>query len=149
MQTAINLGEGTSTSQILSRLCLKYGSVSTFDDLIKAYLGIAQRSTELVTDYVVRLERSYSRLCSEYPQRFDRNSQTQHLRARFYQGLRKEIQSRMTPSYNDNRVSYLKLLRQARQLEREYPPRPDNPLESDQTYGSQLREVIACMKKIS
>ena len=53
--------------------------MSTFDDLMKAYLGVAQRPTELVTDYVVRLIiSSYSRLCSEYPQRFDRNSQTQH-----------------------------------------------------------------------
>ena len=103
--TVINLGEGIPTAQILYRLCLKYSSVSTFDDLMKAYLGIAQRPIELVTDYVVRLEHSYSRLCSEYPQRFDRNSQTQHLRKRFYQGLRREIQSRMTPSYNDNRVS--------------------------------------------
>ena len=49
LQTVVNLGEGVPTSQILSRLCLKYGSVSSFDDLIKAYLNIAQKPNELVT----------------------------------------------------------------------------------------------------
>ena len=136
METVINLGEFIPTSQILSRLCLKYGSVSTFNDLMKVYLDLAQRPTESKTDYVVRLESSYSRLCSEYHQRFDCNSQTQHLRERFYQGLKREIQSRIAPSYNDNRVSYLTLIMQVRQLDREYPLRYDDPLESDQTYGT-------------
>ena len=55
METVINLGEFIPTSQILSRLCLKYGSVSTFNDLMKVYLDIAQRPTERVTDYVMTL----------------------------------------------------------------------------------------------
>ena len=55
----------------------------------------------LVTDYVVRLESSQSRLQNEYPERIGQNNKTQHLRERFYQGLRRELNKRITPSYED------------------------------------------------
>ena len=84
LQAVINLGEGVTTSQILARLWLKYGSVLSFNDLMKAYLNVAHKSYELVTGYVVRLERDQSRLQTKYNQRIDQNSKAQHKTDRLY-----------------------------------------------------------------
>lgn len=43
LQTVLNLDEGTPTIQILSmNLWFKYGSILSFDDLMKTYLNVAQ-----------------------------------------------------------------------------------------------------------
>ena len=89
LQTVISMGEGLSVDQILSRLDLKYGSVLSFDELMKAYLNVAQKPQELVTDYIVRLERAQSQLQAEYPEKVDPTNRTSHLREIFYQGLRR------------------------------------------------------------
>ena len=72
------MGEGLSVDQILSRLDLKYGSVLSFDELMKAYLNVAQKPQELVTDYIVRLERAQSQLQAEYPEKVDPTTRTSH-----------------------------------------------------------------------
>ena len=43
----------------------------------------------------------------------------QHLRERFYQGLRKDLHQKMTPFYRDHNILYMQLLRLAREIEEE------------------------------
>ena len=149
LQTVISIGEGLSVDQILSRLDLKYGTVLSFDELMKVYLNVAQKPQELVTDYIVRLERAQSQLQAEYPEKVDPTTRTSHLRERFYQGLRRELHQRLTPLYESSEVSYLALIKRARMLEKEYPPSPDGISEQARSYKTQFGEVIACMREIN
>ena len=119
-----NLDVGAPINKILSSLKLACGVVSSFDELMKEFLNVFQFPTESVYDYVVRLDKAFTLLRDNYPKESEMVEKTQHLRERFYQGLRQEIHQRLTPSYEDRRIPYEALIKKARQLEEEYCP-PD------------------------
>ena len=110
-----NLGVGASIDNIVSSLKLAYGVVFSFDELMREFLNVFQLTTESVTDYVVRLEKAFALLRDNYPKELSKVNKIQHLRERFYQGLRKEIHQRLTPSYEDRSVPYIVLIKRARQ----------------------------------
>ena len=75
----------------MSSFKLKYGTVVIFDELMKRFLSVYQFPVESVTDYAVRLDKAFAELRDNYPKQLGMVHRTQHLRERFYQGLRKRI----------------------------------------------------------
>ena len=71
----------------------------------------------------------------------------QHLRERFYQGLRKEIHQRLTPSYEDRSVPYIVLIKRARQLEAEYCPKTEVTVKGARD-DPQMENVLQTLKEI-
>ena len=95
----------------------KYGTVVTFDELMKRFLSVCQFPVESVTDYAVRLGKAFAEIRDNFPNQLGMVDKTQHLRERFYQGLRRGIHQKLTPWYEDGKISYMVLLKKARQLE--------------------------------
>ena len=120
-----SVGIGTSLDKILSSFKLAYGNVFSFDELMKRFLSVYQFATGSVTDYVVRLEKAFALLRDHYPEQLTMVDKTQHLRERFYRGLRPEIHQRLQSPYETEGTPYVTLLKRARQLEEEYSPRVD------------------------
>ena len=116
-QVARNQGVGASIKQILCSLNATYGNVLPFDLLMRQFLAISQEPQKSVTDYVVRLEKIFSTIRENYPQDLAMVDRPQHLRERFYQGLRKELHQKITPFYRDSSIPYMQLLRMAREIE--------------------------------
>ena len=94
-----SIGVGASVDKILSSFKLAYGVVFSFDELMRKFLNVYQFATESVTDYVIRLEKAFALLRDNYPERLTMVDKTQHLRERFYRGLRLEIHQKLTPYY--------------------------------------------------
>ena len=142
-----SIGVGASVDKILSSFKLAYGVVFSFDELMRKFLNVYQFATESVTDYVIRLEKAFALLRDNYPERLTKVDKTQHLRERFYRGLRLEIHQKLTPYYETEGAPYVTLLKRARQLEEEYDPQMnaevrgaiDNP---------QMKNVINTLKEI-
>ena len=82
-----------------------------------------------------------------YPQQLTMVDKTQHLRERFYRGLRLEIHQRLTPSYETKETSYVTLLRRARQLEEEYSPKHGATARGARD-DPQMKNVIQTLKEI-
>ena len=116
-QVLRNVSVGASIDTIVSSFKLKYGTVVTFDELMKRFLSVYQFPVESVTDYAVRLEKAFAEIRDNYPKQLGMVDKTQHLRERFYQGLRRRIHQKTTPWYGDGKISYMVLLKKARQLE--------------------------------
>ena len=114
-QVLRNVSVGDSIDTIMSSFKLKYGTVVTFDELRKRFLSVYQFPVESVTDYAVRLEKAFAEIRDNYPKQLGKADKTQHLRERFYQGLRRRIHQTLTPWYEDGRISYMVLLKKARQ----------------------------------
>ena len=142
-----SLGVGVSLDKILSSFKLAYGTVLSFDELMREFLNICQFATESVTDYAVRLEKVFALLKENYSDKFAMVDNAQHLRERFYRGLRPEIHQRLTPSYEDKKTPYEVLLRRARQLEEEYSPRRVVEAKGARD-DPQMRNVIQTLKEI-
>ena len=106
----------------MSSLKLSYGAVFEFDELMREFLNVSQFPTESVTNYVVSLEKAFALLRDNYPKELEMEDKTQHLRERFYYGLKLEIHQRLTPSYEDGRITNVALVKKARELEYEYCP---------------------------
>ena len=109
-----SVGVGASMDKILSSFKLAYGNVFSFDELMKKFLSLYQFATESVTDYVVRLEKAFALLRDNYPKELAMVENAQHLRERFYQGLRQEIHQWLTLYYEDGRIPYGELIKKAR-----------------------------------
>ena len=75
-----------------------------------------QLTTESVTDYVVRLEKAFALLRDNCSKELSMVDKTQHLRERFYKGLRQEIHQRLTPSYEDRSVPYVVLIKRGSRI---------------------------------
>ena len=120
-----NLGVGAPLDKILYSLKNVYGIVSSFNELMRQFLNVFQQPCESVTDYVVKLEKAFAIIRDNYPKELAMVDQGQHLRERFYQGLRKEIHQKLTPSYEDRRIPYVVLIKRARQLEAEFYPKEE------------------------
>ena len=140
-----SLGVGVSLDKILSSFKLAYGIVLSFDGLMREFLNICQFATESVTDYAVRLEKVFALLKEDYPDKLAMVDNAQHLRERFYRGLRPDIHQRLTPE--DKKTPYVILLRRARQLEEEYSPRSVVEAKGARD-DPQMRNVIKTLKKI-
>ena len=78
-----------------------------------------QFSLEPVADCVVRLEKAFAEIRDNCHKQLGMVDKNQHLRERFYQGLRRRIHQKLTPWYEDGKTSYMVLLGEARQLEPE------------------------------
>ena len=71
---------------------------------------------------------------------------TQHLRERFYQGLKREIHQKLTPSYADERTPYVVLIKQTRELEAEFYPMKETTAKGATEVDPQLKEVIKTLE---
>ena len=142
-----SIGVGASMDKILSSFKLAYGNVFSFDELMKKFLSVYQFVTESVTDYVVRLEKTFALLRDNYPEQLTMVDKTQHLRERFYRGLRLEIHQKLTPSYETEGTTYVTLLKRARQLEEEYSPKV-NARARGAKDDPQMQNVIQTLKEI-
>ena len=121
-QVLRNVSVGASIDTIMSSFKLKYGAVVTFDELMKRFWSVYQFPVESVTDYAVRLEKAFAEIRDNYPKQLGMVDKTQHLRERFYQGLRRRIHQKLTPWYEDGKIFYMVLLKKARELEAEDCP---------------------------
>ena len=110
-------------------------------------MSVYQFATESVTDYVVRLEKAFALLRDNYPEQLTMVDKTQHLRERFYRGLRLEIHQRLTPSYETEGTKYVTLLKRARQLEEEYSPKV-NARARGARDDPQMQNVMQTLKEI-
>ena len=142
-----NQGIGAPIDKILSSLKLAYGIVFPFDQLMREFLNVFQFATESVTDYVVRLEKAFALIRDNYPKELKMVDKTQHLRERFYRGLKKEIHSRLTPLYEDTRTPYVVLIKKARQLEAEYCPLEEITAKGARD-DSQTEEVLKALREL-
>ena len=133
--------------KILSSFKLAYGVVFSFDELMRKFLNVYQFATESVTDYVIRLEKAFALLRDNYPERLTMMDKTQHLRVRFYRGLRLKIHQKLTPYYETEGAPYVTLLKRARQLEEEYDPQM-NAEARGAIDDPQMKNVINTLKEI-
>ena len=85
-----SIGVGASVDKILSSFQLAYGVVFSSDELMRKFLNVYQFANKSVTDYVIRLEKAFAMLRDNYPERLTTVDKAQHLRERFYRGLRRE-----------------------------------------------------------
>ena len=142
-----SIGVGASVDKILSSFKLAYGVVFSFDELMRKFLNVYQFATESVTDYVIRLEKAFALLRDNYPERLTMVDKTQHLRDRFYRGLRLEIHQKLTPYYETEGAPFVTLPKRARQLEEEC-----NPQMNAEARGAiddpQMKNVINTLKEI-
>ena len=139
---------GASTNSILSSFKLKYGTVVTFDELIKKFLNLYQFPVEFVNDYVVMLEKAFDKIRDNYPRQLGMVDKTKHLRERFYQGLRRRIHRKITPWYEDGKISTcMVLLKKARQLEAEDCP-PEKATSKGARDDPQMQNVIQTLQEI-
>ena len=145
-QTARNQGVGASIKQIMSGLNAIYGNVLPFDVLIRQFMEVCQEPQKSVTGYVVRLEKILTTIRENYPQELSMVDRPQHLRQRFYQGLRKELHQKMTPFYRDDNIPYMQLLRIARELEDELWAAEGIQAKGPNETDPQVKEVLAALK---
>ena len=110
-------------------------------------MNVNQFATESVTDNVIRLEKAFALLRDNYPERLTMVDKTQHLRERFYRGLRLEIHQKLTPYYETEGAPYVTLLKRARQLEEEYDPQM-NAEARGAIDDPQMKNVINTLKEI-
>ena len=73
---------------------------------------------------------------------------TQHLRERFYQGLKKEIHQKMTPFYRDEKISYMQLLKIAREIEDELWPEGEGTVKGAKEANPQVNKVLEALKDL-
>ena len=66
-QVLRNVSRGASLDTIMSSFKSKYGTVVTFDELMKRFLSVYQFPVESVTDYAVRLEKTFAEIRDNYP----------------------------------------------------------------------------------
>ena len=131
----------------MSSFKFKYGTVVTFDELMKRFLNVYQFPVESVTDYAVRLEKAFAEIRDNYPKQLGMVDKTQHLRERFYQGLRRRIHQKLIPWYEDGKISYMVLLKKARQLETEDCP-PAAATSKGARDDPQMQSVIQILQGI-
>ena len=146
-QVLRNVSVGASIDSIMSSFKLKYGTLVTFDELMKRFLNMYQFPVASVTDYAVRLEKAFAEISNNYPTQQGMVDKTQHLRERFYQGLRRRIHQKLTPWYEDGKVSYMVLLKRARQLEAEDCP-PATATSKGARDDPQMQSVIQTLQEI-
>ena len=146
-QVLRNVSVGTFIDSIMSSFKLKYGTVVTFDELMKRFLSVYQFPVESVTDYAVRLEKVFAEIRDNYPKQLEMVDKTQHLRERFYQGLRIRFHQKLTPWYEDGKISYMVLLKKARQLEAEDCP-PTTATSKGARDDPQMQSVIQTLQEI-
>ena len=77
-QVLRNVSVGDSIDTIMSSFKLKYGTVVTFDVLMKRFLSVYQFPVESVTDYAVRLEKAFAEIRDNYPKQLGMVDKTQH-----------------------------------------------------------------------
>ena len=147
-QVARNQGVGASIKQILSSLNATYGNVLPFDMLMRQFLDVSQSSNESVTGYVVRLEKIFSTMRENYPQELSMVDRPQHLRERFYQGLRKDLHQKMTPFYRDYNIPYMQLLRMAREIEVEQSTAEGVQVKGAKETDPQVQDILAALKDL-
>ena len=100
----------------------------------------------LLLNYVVKLEKAFAEIRDNYPKELAMVDQGQHLRERFYQGLRKEIHQKLTPSYEDRRIPYVVLIKRARQLEAEFYPKEEIAAKGATTDDPQMQDVLKTLR---
>ena len=72
----------------------------------------------------------------------------QHLRERFYQGLKKEIHQKMTPFYKDEKILYMQLLKIAREIEEELWSEEEGAIKGAKEADPQVNEVLEALKDL-
>ena len=72
----------------------------------------------------------------------------QHLRERFYQGLRKELHQKITPFYRESSIPYMQLLRMAREIEGEMWTTEDHQAKGARELDPQVQEVVEVLKSL-
>ena len=109
---------------------------------MRQLVNVFQQPCESVTDYVVKLEKAFAEIRDNYPKELAMLDQGQHLRERFYQGLRKEIHQKLTPFYEDRKIPYVVLIKRVRQLEADFYPKEEISAKGATTDHPQMKYVL-------
>ena len=83
-----------------------------------------------------------------YPQELSMVNRPQHLRERFYQGLRNDLHQKMTPFYRDHNIPYMQLLGMAREIEDELGTAEGAQVKGAKETDPQVEEVLAALKDL-
>ena len=118
-----DLGDSATVDAILELLDGHYGNVLTRDGLISELYAMRQTYEETVTAYGVRLVNTIGELQSEFPKEMPPKKAKQVVVERLYGGLRSEFQGPLSYLMDDPRLTYEKLIKEARRLEKAHKRR--------------------------
>ena len=107
------LGLQALVIEIIKKLELVYGTMASFDILMKRFDKLQQGKTEKVTLYISQLEGALNAVQQEYMTMLSGSEVQQHLRDFIFHGLHKPLHDSMCYLYDDLRVTYPQLMKAA------------------------------------
>ena len=112
------MGKHVQLQEILDKLETIHGGVSPYDVMMRKLLTITQGKTERVNCYATWLESTVADIRKDHTGKMNKASSKDHLRDRFYQGLRKHYQDSLQYLY-DTGAMYTQILKAAQTAEAE------------------------------
>ena len=107
-------------SEIINKLELACGTVTSFDILMQNFYKLQQGRTEAVTLHVAQLKETLNVIQQEYLTVLSINEVQQNLRDRLFDGLCKQLRDLMWYLYDDARRTYPQLVTSAQKAESEH-----------------------------
>ena len=111
-------------AEIINKLELLYGTVTSFDILVQNIYKLLQGKMEKVTLYVAQLEGALNAIQQEYLMMLSAGEVQQHLRDNLFHGLHKHLHDSMQYLYDDMRIIYPQLVKASQKADSEHEDQP-------------------------
>ena len=117
-ETVRSLGEHVPVREILDKLVTMHGTVSPYDVMMRKLFSITQTKMEKVNCFATWLESTVADIRKNHASKMNKASSEDHLKDRFYQGLRKNYRDSLRYLYDTGAMS-TQILKAARTAEAE------------------------------
>ena len=103
-----------SVSEILEKLFVIFGMVTSFDVLMQNFYKILQGGNEKVPSFMTRLEGTLNQIRIKCPGRIANHEVSWHLKERLFHGVKKHVRDSIRYLYSNPQTTYSKLVVAAR-----------------------------------
>ena len=117
--TVRNMGPDVPLDIILKKFTIVYGSVKSFDLLMRDFYRADQNEEESIPSFAIRMEGLLSQIRDKFPEKFTTSEEQKLLKDRLFYGCRKSIRDSVKYCFSDPQVDYMQFLEECRKVEDE------------------------------
>ena len=122
--TARFVGPKATVNEILGKLSVIFGTVSSFDVMKQNFYSLFQADDETVPLFITRMESMLNKIMQQWPGKIDPSETQTLLKDRLFHGVRKPIRDSVRHHYDNPSTPYSTLVIAARKAEGEVEAHP-------------------------
>jgi len=134
------MGREATIEAILDKLHSIYGTVGSYETMMRDFYNLDQKPGEDVAAFASRVETMCGTIHEHFPERLPRAATADTIRERFFKGLKERIKNSIRHKFDNITTTYLDLLQAARRAEQEFSAKSNNHAQENKAQNASAKK---------